>query len=78
MIQHKPVCFDCDTVVENLADAVFAPPWCDHQGCSSATFHGICLMRWRDRRQELRTQMEKRMEAFRRHVEGECDCPPSS
>jgi len=74
VIQQKPVCFGCDKPVDNLGDAVFAPPWCDHEDCASATFHGVCLMSWRERRQELRTKIEKRMAAFRRHVEGECDC----
>lgn len=74
MIQQKPVCFGCEDPIDSLGDAVFAPPWCDHQECCSATFHGLCLMKWRDKRQEIRTQIERRMEAFRRHAEGECDC----
>lgn len=74
MIQNQPICFGCEVRIDNLGDAVFAPPWCDHPGCCSATFHGICLMTWREKRQEIRVQIERRMEAFRRHVEGECDC----
>lgn len=75
MIQNRPVCFDCDMLIESLTDAVFAPPFCDHLDCASAVFHGICLMRWRERREEIYRRVEARMEAFRRHVEGECDCP---
>jgi hypothetical protein len=74
VIQQQPFCFGCEAKVERLEEAVFAPPWCDHEDCSSAVFHGICLMSWRERRQELRLQMQRRMEAFRRHAEGECDC----
>lgn len=73
-VQDRPVCFDCDQTIERLDDVVFSPPWCDHAKCSSASFHGLCLMRWRERRAEVRVQLDRRMEAFRRHVEGDCDC----
>lgn len=76
MIQHKAICFDCDAAVDDPLQSVFAPPWCDHPDCASAVFHGVCLMRWRERRQELRVLMEKRGEAIRRHLAGECECPP--
>lgn len=75
MIQNHPVCFGCEEPIDDPQQVVFAPPWCDHPGCCSATFHGIHLMEWREKRQEIRTQIERRMEAFRRHAEGECDCP---
>lgn len=75
MIQTQPICFGCEERIESVTDAVFAPPWCDHPQCASASFHGLCLMTWRDRRQELRLQIERRMEEFRRHATGECDCP---
>lgn len=74
MIQTKPFCFDCDTPVASLADAVFAPPWCDHEDCASAVFHGVCLMRWRERRDQVHQRVQAQIEAFRRHREGECGC----
>lgn len=70
IVQDRPVCFHCDTVVET--GAVFAPPYCDHLECSSAVFHGLCLMEWREHLEALR---ERARQAQERHDRGECSCP---
>jgi hypothetical protein len=48
-IQSRPICFGCDERIEH--DPLFEAP-CGHDGCSSAVFHGLCLMEWRERRQQ--------------------------
>lgn len=48
-MQRRAVCFFCSTEIDH--DPIFAAP-CDHEDCSSAVFHGICLMDWRERREE--------------------------
>lgn len=48
-MQRRPVCFYCSTTIEY--DPIFAAP-CDHQECSSAVWHPLCLMDWRERREE--------------------------
>lgn len=65
MIQDRPVCFDCETQVDY--DPVFAPPWDDRPTSPSAVFHGVCLMRWRERRDTVRKVVE-------RHLKQECSC----
>lgn len=65
MIQDRPVCFDCETRIDY--DPVFAPPWHDDLTYPSAAFHGICLMRWRERRAYVRRVVE-------RHLKRECSC----
>lgn len=74
MIHDRPVCFDCEEPVQSLTDAVFAPPMCDHADCGSAIFHPLCLMRWRERRDQMYAQMQGAKQAFLRHLSGECDC----
>lgn len=71
MIQDLPICFDCQTRVNSLADAVFAPPWHDDPTFPSAAFHPLCLMRWRDRRHVARDAM---LATLRLHFTGECEC----
>ena len=44
-IQNIPRCFVCVEAIEG--DMVFEAS-CGHEQCSSAAFHPICLMRWRD------------------------------
>jgi hypothetical protein len=48
-VQDRPVCFGCTQVVEH--SPVYAAP-CDHDRCPSVVFHGLCLMRWREARDE--------------------------
>lgn len=47
-MQDRPMCWVCPHPVD---DPVFEAP-CGHDGCSSVVFHGICLMRWRETRDE--------------------------
>lgn len=49
-MQQRAVCFDCAEEVEH--SPVYEAP-CGHEGCPSAVFHGVCLMRWRERRDEV-------------------------
>lgn len=69
MIQDRPVCYRCDLKIES--DPVFAPPFCDDEECSSAVFHGICLMQWREHLDSVRQEVKKRQE---RHEARECGC----
>lgn len=69
MIQKQPICYQCSEPVEH--DPVFAPPLCDHLDCSSAVFHGICLMEFREWREQRLAELR---EAMARHVRGECTC----
>jgi hypothetical protein len=55
MVEHSPV---------------FEAP-CGHDQCSSAVWHGICLMEWRERRQEYVAMIRKMMrEWYEQHPEG--------
>lgn len=59
MIQSVPRCFLCSERIEH--DPVFAPPTCDHEEHSSAVFHGICLMEWRERRDAILKVLHERL-----------------
>jgi len=48
-MQDRPICFKCHDVIEH--SPVFEPP-CGHDRCASACFHGLCLMEWRDQRND--------------------------
>ena len=48
-LHDKPLCFSCVRPVEY--DPVFASP-CDHDTCPSSVFHPLCLMDWRQHREE--------------------------
>lgn len=65
-MQDRPVCFRCDEEIKTNGEIVFEAP-CGHDKCSSAVFHGLCLMDWREHRehfiQNLRRRMEQLMEA---------------
>jgi hypothetical protein len=73
-VQDRPRCFECEYVVEY--DAVYSPPFCEHEECSSAVFHGLCLMAWREKRDQRMAQLQNAKAAFIRHLQGECGCPP--
>lgn len=62
-IQARPVCFGCNEVIEY--DPLYEAP-CGHDDCSSAVFHGLCLMDWREHRQRWEERMR---EAYKRWVE---------
>lgn len=62
-LQDRPVCFVCDQVIEH--DWVFEAP-CGHINHSSAVMHGICLMEWREHREEFMQEWRRR---FRRMIE---------
>lgn len=55
-VQDRPVCFGCGRTVDH--DPVFAAP-CDGDRCPSVVFHGLCLMRWRERRDEARSAIRR-------------------
>lgn len=46
-MQDRPICFKCRTLIDH--SPVFEAP-CGHDECSSAVFHGLCLMEFRDQR----------------------------
>ena len=73
MIQERPVCFDCEKRIDSN-DFVFAPPFSDDPTDESAVFHPLCLMRWRERREELQARYREAHAAFMRHLSGECGC----
>lgn len=58
-IHDRPRCWVCRTVVEH--DPIFAAP-CDHEDCASVVFHGLCLMEWREWR-------ENRVKAIQRWMD---------
>lgn len=58
-MQERPICFGCDRVVEY--DPVYEAP-CGHHNCCSAVFHGLCLMEWRERRDEIKQKLRKMMD----------------
>lgn len=74
-IQERPVCFDCEQQIERLDEVVFAAPFEEDSFRQvSACFHGICLMRWRERMVEIREQLRQAHAAFMRHLSGDCGC----
>jgi hypothetical protein len=66
-MQDRPRCLKCAEVVEY--DPVYEAP-CGHDDCPSAVFHGLCLMEWREYRQEFVRRMQQRFrELFQDHNE---------
>lgn len=76
MIHELPICFDCNERIERLDEAIFASPWYDEDPqAPTACFHGLCLMRWRERRDELIARIKDFQERLELHFRGECpDC----
>lgn len=72
MIHNRPNCFYCKKVVEY--DPIYSPPLCDHEDCASAVFHPLCLMEWREKREYVMGRVRESLQAFQRHLEGECNC----
>lgn len=77
-MQNRPVCFRCDEPVQTNGEMLFEAP-CGHETCSSAVFHGLCLMDWREHRDHIMESIRRRMEQLTRsHIfmdmeEGEFD-----
>lgn len=54
-MQDRPICFKCDKTIEH--SPIFEAP-CGHDRCSSAVFHPVCLMEFRDRRDRAENKFE--------------------
>ena len=59
MIHERPRCFTGDGVVSH--DPVFAAP-CDHAECPSVVWHPLCLMGFRENRDQRRADMARFLE----------------
>lgn len=57
-MQDYPICYRCQRRVDY--DPVFEAI-CGHDECPSAVFHGLCLMEWRDHRDDRIRQFRKWM-----------------
>jgi hypothetical protein len=64
-IQDRPVCWGCDELIEH--SAVFAAP-CDHPEHSSAVWHGLCLMEWRENREKRQQAMQRFFSTHRAYM----------
>ena len=53
-VQAVPVCNACE---KPITDSVVYAATCDHDACPSACWHGVCLMEWRDERDEAEAMM---------------------
>ena len=56
VMQDRPICFQCLGEIKTNAEMVFEAP-CGHRECASAVLHPLCLMLWRERRQEITEQL---------------------
>lgn len=54
-MQDRPVCFKCKERIDH--DPVYEAP-CGHDTCSSACFHGLCLMEYREQRESATNRFE--------------------
>lgn len=72
VMQDRPVCFECDKKIENNGDMVFEAP-CGHVEHSSAVFHGVCLMEFREKRTQIMERIHRMMQAAQ-----ECTCHEDS
>lgn len=64
-VQERPRCFGCAERVEY--DPIFASP-CDHERCRSAVWHGLCLMSWRETREQIEAELKRWL---REHTEND-------
>lgn len=62
-MQDRPVCFRCDEPILTNGEMVFEAP-CGHPDGSSAVFHGLCLMDWREHREEWMQRLRRQMDAL--------------
>lgn len=60
-MQNRPICWECVTKIETNADMVFEAP-CGHDDCVSVVFHGLCLMTWREKRDQIIKWVRERWE----------------
>lgn len=68
-MRDRPICFHCREVVEH--SPVFEAP-CGHDQCASASWHGLCLMSWREHLQETAKGVEEMWKAWvEEHTENE-------
>lgn len=58
-MRELPLCNQC--VEEITHDPVFEA-LCGHEECPSAVFHPLCLMRWREEREEAMELVRKFMD----------------
>ena len=60
-LQERPVCFHprCVEVIEH--SPVFEAP-CGHDDCPSAVFHGVCLMEWREFKEDMEREIKRFIE----------------
>lgn len=68
-MRKYPLCWDCLEEVDT--DPIYEAV-CGHDECPSAVFHGLCLMRWREQREEMYKKLQRFFEehpAFRRPPE---------
>lgn len=57
-LQDTPICFfvECAEPVDH--DLVFEAP-CGHGDCASAVFHPLCLMKWREFREDMEREIKR-------------------
>lgn len=57
-LQEDPICFwvRCTERVDH--DPVFEAP-CGHEECPSAVFHPLCLMQWREHRENIEREIKR-------------------
>lgn len=55
-MRDYPICWDCREPVESnpIYESI-----CGHDECPSCVFHGLCLMRWREKRDEVIKEVRK-------------------
>lgn len=63
-MQDRPICFYCGEQVDH--SPVFEAP-CGHDAHSSAVFHGLCLMKFREFRDERSRVLQKWLEEHAEH-----------
>ena len=61
-MRRYPLCWDCGTEVDT--DPVYEAI-CGHDTCPSAVFHGLCLMTWREKREEAYKAIQR---FFEEHI----------
>lgn len=73
-MHDRPICFTCHEVIEH--SMVFEAP-CGHEECPSACYHGVCLMEWREYREESFKRFQKWLEEHRRKYHPDSEEAPN-
>lgn len=62
-MQQRPVCFNrrCGATIGRDDELFFEAP-CGHHDCPSASFHGVCLMEWREYRDDRLAELKRFIE----------------